>query len=67
MPRLNLSAVAAVQLATPPATALLAWPLLGEAPGDRLVAASLLVLGGIALTMRTAVPKAEVAPRQPDR
>ncbi|MCJ7421610.1 DMT family transporter [Sphingomicrobium astaxanthinifaciens] len=51
-PRLSLTGVAAVQLATPPATALLAWPLLGEMPGARLALASALVLGGIALAMR---------------
>lgn len=51
-PRLSLGGVAAVQLATPIAAALMAWPLLGEAPTIRLAMAGTLVLGGIALAMR---------------
>ena len=50
-PRLELGGVAAVQLATPVATAALAWPLLDEVPSARLAVAAALVVGGIALTV----------------
>ena len=50
-PRLALGGVAAVQLATPVATAALAWPLLDEVPSARLAVAAALVVGGIALAV----------------
>lgn len=51
-PRLGLATVAAVQLATPVATAMAAAPLLAEPLTLRLAMAAALVLGGILLTMR---------------
>ncbi|MEN3972051.1 DMT family transporter [Sphingomicrobium sp. XHP0235] len=51
-PSLSLSGVAAVQLATPLAAAVMAWPLLGEAPTGRLVLAGAIILGGIWLAMK---------------
>ena len=50
-PRLGIATVAAVQLMTPVAAGLLAWPLLGEAPSGRLALGALLILGGIVLTL----------------
>ncbi|WP_265564420.1 DMT family transporter [Sphingomicrobium arenosum] len=51
-PRMSLTGVAGVQLLTPAAAGLLAWPLLGEVPGTRLTLAGLVILGGVALAMR---------------
>ncbi|MCJ8190688.1 DMT family transporter [Sphingomicrobium aestuariivivum] len=57
-PHFSLTGVAAVQLATPVAAGLVAWPLLGETPGARLALAAVVILGGVALAMR--------APREKD-
>nr|WP_279639168.1 EamA family transporter [Sphingomicrobium sediminis] len=51
-PHFSLSGVGAVQLATPVAAGLMAWPLLGEAVTMRLVLAAAIILGGVALAMR---------------
>ena len=48
---LSASAAAVVQLAVPPLTAAAAIPLLGEAPSLRLLLASVVVLGGVALAL----------------
>lgn len=50
-PRLGIATVAAVQLSTPVAAAILAWPLIGEAIDQRLLVGGALVLGGIVLTL----------------
>ena len=52
VPQLPHASVGAVQLATPVVAALAAFPLLAEPLTPRLAAAALLILGGIAATLR---------------
>ncbi len=52
LPRLAASSAATVQLSVPAIAALAGVALLGEAPTPRLVLASALVLGGIAVALR---------------
>jgi drug/metabolite transporter (DMT)-like permease len=52
LPRITKLAAASVQLSVPAVTALSAAALLHEAIGPRLVAASILITGGVALTLR---------------
>ena len=56
-PRLGIGTVAAVQLLTPVAAALIAWPLLGEALDDRLLIGGAMILSGIVLTLPLAGTK----------
>ncbi|HWP20559.1 MAG TPA: DMT family transporter [Burkholderiaceae bacterium] len=53
LPRLRSTQAATVQLSVPVIAAVAAVFLLGEAPGWRLVVASVAVLGGVALALRT--------------
>ena len=48
LPRLDRTAAALAQLSVPAIALVAAWPLLGETPGFRAVAACLLILGGVA-------------------
>lgn len=52
LPRISRLTAASLQLAVPAITALGAALLLGEAVGLRLIVASILIIGGIALTLR---------------
>jgi drug/metabolite transporter (DMT)-like permease len=58
---MTASRAAALQLAVPVLTALLAVPMLGERPTARLAVASVLVLGGIGLTIQR--PRVNAGPR----
>ena len=58
LPRLDRTAAALAQLAVPAIALVAAWPLLGEAPGGRAIAACLLILGGVAFGLAPARRKA---------
>ncbi len=65
LPRLRAVFAATVQLAVPVMVALGGWALLGEPITARLAIAGLLILAGVGLTMRGAVPDKTRVPARP--